>query len=166
MSTIIPANPLPFHDFFGCIAAGDSEAFQSFVDRYCFTVFAFATQITGGKNAATIMALTIEIFLFIWNNRQQLAEEEKPSGFVYNVIFGHLHQFLEEQNDQHRIRLLQTMQPKKRAIAKAIKQQMWSAAQPAISFNAAFTGARQYRQFKKLAKVPAISFSRVHTGRM
>lgn len=164
--TAAPNTLLTREDFFYSIAAGNTAAYEEFVDKYGYGVFIFVTQVTRSKDAIAVMGITIEIFLYLWNHRQVFAVEEKPALFFYHIVFMHLRQYLQQHNDQQRTRLLQAIPPNRRAIQKAVRQNMSnSELRKATQFTSTLSANRK-KQFARLACLPAVTISRIHTAGM
>lgn len=142
-------------DLFCNIAAGNTRAFEEFVDQYSFAVLRFVTHFTATKDGIAVMGITIDIFLDIWKQRDHFAVESRPSAFLYRVVLLHLQRYLKAQDDQHRARLLQAMHPRRRYVRQAVKQGMRHG-KPVRRFTSPVCAGSKANRLKGFACLPVI----------
>lgn len=72
------------HDLVSLMKAGDSMAYTAIYDRYKSPMYVHAYHKTGDKDEA--QDVLQDVFLNLWNKKEQVAEDENLSGYLYTAI--------------------------------------------------------------------------------
>jgi len=85
---------------------GNDNLFESFIDRYSPSVFSALAKLTGVSDEKELETLTINVFVDIWNNSEELLKEIPPTGFIYKMVLQHVFAYLKKEGRQDQILLL------------------------------------------------------------
>jgi DNA-directed RNA polymerase specialized sigma24 family protein len=81
--------------------------FEQFIDQYYPSIFAGVQKLTGPAEQMAIEKLTVEIFVDLWENSDELFAPLRKPAFVYKILVGHVVSFLKKQGFQEQLELLQ-----------------------------------------------------------
>ncbi|WP_127127076.1 RNA polymerase sigma factor [Pseudoflavitalea rhizosphaerae] len=82
-------------EWFKLIAGGDETAFRNLFDTYWEHLYSVALMLT--KSEALAEDIVQEIFLKIWNKREELPEVEKPDSYLFIIARNHIYNVLKQQ---------------------------------------------------------------------
>lgn len=89
------------------LASGDVHAFEQFIDIYCGKVFAAAGRLSGMPDAASVEAITVEVFHDLWTRRKDFAGANSPGPLIFKSLVREVLQFLKQAGREERIRVLE-----------------------------------------------------------
>lgn len=89
-------------DWFRQIAGGDETAFRSLFDTYWEHLYSVALMLT--KSEALAEDIVQEIFLKIWNKREELPEVEKPEAYLFIIARNHIYNVLKQRQREEQYR--------------------------------------------------------------
>jgi DNA-directed RNA polymerase specialized sigma24 family protein len=81
--------------------------FEQFIDQYYPSIFAGVQKLTGPAGQMAIEKLTVEIFVDLWENSDELFAPLRKPAFVYKILVKHVVSFLKKQGFQEQLQLLQ-----------------------------------------------------------
>jgi len=81
--------------------------FEQFIDQYYPSIFAGVQKLTGPAGKMAIEKLTVEIFVDLWENSDELFAPQRKPAFVYKVLVNHVVAFLKKTGNEEQLRLLQ-----------------------------------------------------------
>src|ERR1700685_1619161 len=81
--------------------------FEQFIDQYYPSIFAGVQKLTGPAGQMAIEKLTVEIFVDLWENSDELFGPLRKPAFVYKILVKHVVSFLKKQGFQEQLQLLQ-----------------------------------------------------------
>jgi hypothetical protein len=81
--------------------------FEQFIDQYYPSIFAGVQKLTGPAGQMAVEKLTVEIFVDLWENSDELFTPLRRPAFVYKILVKHVVSFLKKQGDQEQLQLLQ-----------------------------------------------------------
>jgi hypothetical protein len=81
--------------------------FEQFIDQYYPSIFAGVQKLTGPAEPMAIEKLTVEIFVDLWENSDELFAPLRKPAFVYKILLKHVVDYLKKQNSQEQLQLLQ-----------------------------------------------------------
>lgn len=82
------------------------EVFEAFIDRYSSPVFSALARLTGISDEKELELLTVNVFVDLWNNSEELFKNIKPVAFIYKVLIRHVFSYLKKHDRQDRIERL------------------------------------------------------------
>jgi len=80
--------------------------FEQFIDRYCSSVFSAMARLTGSSDEKDLETMTVNIFLDLWKNSDELFNEIRPAAFIYKILLQHVFNYLKGQGNEDRALLL------------------------------------------------------------
>src|ERR1700761_1435131 len=81
--------------------------FEKFIDQYYPSIFAGVQKLMGPADKLVLEKLTVEIFVHLWENSEELFAPLRKPAFVYKVLVKHVVEYLKRNGDEDRLRLLQ-----------------------------------------------------------
>jgi DNA-directed RNA polymerase specialized sigma24 family protein len=81
--------------------------FEQFIDQYYPSIFAGVQKLTGPAEQMAIEKLTVEIFVDLWENSDELFAPLRKPAFVYKILVRHVVSFLTKNGNEEQLRLLQ-----------------------------------------------------------
>lgn len=81
--------------------------FERFIDQYYPSIFAGVQKLTGPADNMVLEKLTVEIFVDLWDNSDELFKPLRKPAFVYKTLVKHVVAWLKRQGDESRLDLLQ-----------------------------------------------------------
>lgn len=81
--------------------------FEKFIDQYYPSIFAGVQKLTGPVDKMILEKLTVEIFVDLWDNSEELFKPLRKPAFVYKILVKHVLAWLKRQGDESRLDLLQ-----------------------------------------------------------
>ena len=81
--------------------------FEKFIDQYYPSIFAGVQKLTGPAGQMAIEKLTVEIFVDLWENSDELFAPLRKPAFVYKILVKHVVGFLKKNEHEEQLRLLQ-----------------------------------------------------------
>jgi DNA-directed RNA polymerase specialized sigma24 family protein len=81
--------------------------FEQFIDQYYPSIFAGVQKLTGPVGQMAIEKLTVEIFVDLWENSDELFAPLRKPAFVYKILVRHVVSFLTKNGYEEQLRLLQ-----------------------------------------------------------
>src|ERR1700722_3787282 len=81
--------------------------FEQFIDQYYPSIFAGVQKLTGPAEQMAIEKLTVEIFVDLWENSDELFAPLRKPAFVYKILVKHVVSFLEKNGYEEQLRILQ-----------------------------------------------------------
>jgi RNA polymerase sigma-70 factor (ECF subfamily) len=82
-------------EWFKQIAGGDETAFRNLFDTYWEHLYSVALLLTKSETLAE--DIVQEIFLKIWNKREELPEVKKPDSYLFIIARNHIYNVLKQQ---------------------------------------------------------------------
>lgn len=80
--------------------------FEQFIDQYYPSIFAGVQKLTGPAGAMATEKLTVEIFVELWENREELFAPLRKPAFVYKILVKNVVVFLKKQGFEQQLQLL------------------------------------------------------------
>ena len=87
------------------------NTFEHFVDLYCPSIFSAIAKLTGLTDKKELETLTVNVFIDLWKNSQELFADERPPALVYKIILLHVFSYLKREGYEERIMQLQNTLP-------------------------------------------------------
>ncbi len=81
--------------------------FEQFIDLYYPSIFSAITRLTGLSDEKELEALTVAVFLDLWQNSTELFSEVRPPAFIYKILLRHVFSYLKKQGSEEHIQQLQ-----------------------------------------------------------
>jgi hypothetical protein len=81
--------------------------FEQFIDQYYPSIFAGVQKLTGPAGQMAIEKLTVEIFVDLWENGDELFAPLRKPAFVYKILVRHVAAFLKKNGYEEQLQLLQ-----------------------------------------------------------
>ena len=81
--------------------------FEQFIDQYYPSIFAGVQKLTGPAGQMAIEKLTVEIFVDLWENSDELFTPLRKPAFVYKILVRHVAAFLKKNGNEAQLQLLQ-----------------------------------------------------------
>lgn len=81
--------------------------FERFIDQYYPSIFAGVQKLTGPADKMELEKLTVEIFVDLWENSEELFKPLRKPAFVYKVLVKHVVDYLKRQGNEAQLQLLQ-----------------------------------------------------------
>ena len=81
--------------------------FEQFIDQYYPSIFAGVQKLTGPAGEMAIEKLTVEIFVDLWENSDELFAPLRKPAFVYKILVRHVVSFLKKNGYEEQLRILQ-----------------------------------------------------------
>jgi DNA-directed RNA polymerase specialized sigma24 family protein len=85
---------------------GNDNLFESFIDRYSPPIYSAMAKLTGVTDEKELETLTINVFVEIWNNSEELLREIPPTAFIYKMVLQHVFSYLKKEGREDQILLL------------------------------------------------------------
>jgi DNA-directed RNA polymerase specialized sigma24 family protein len=85
--------------------------FEQFIDLYYPSIFSAITRLTGLQDEQELEALTVKVFIDLWDNSDKLFNEARPPAFIYKIVLQHVFTHLKKQGSEEHIRLLKSALP-------------------------------------------------------
>lgn len=85
--------------------------FEQFIDLYYPSIFSAITRLTGLLDEKELEALTVKVFIDLWDNSDNLFNETRPPAFIYKIVLQHVFTHLKKQGSEEHIRLLKSALP-------------------------------------------------------
>jgi hypothetical protein len=82
--------------------------FEQFIDQYYPSIFAGVQKLTGPAGQMAVEKLTVEIFVDLWENSDELFAPLRKPAFVYKILVKHVAAFLTKNGFEEQLRLLQS----------------------------------------------------------
>jgi DNA-directed RNA polymerase specialized sigma24 family protein len=82
--------------------------FEQFIDQYYPSIFAGVQKLTGPAGAMVIEKLTVEVFVELWENSDELFAPLRKPAFVYKILVKHVVTYLKKAGLGQQLLLLQT----------------------------------------------------------
>lgn len=81
--------------------------FEKFIDQYYPSIFAGVQKLTGTTDNLALEKLTVEIFVDLWENADELFAPLRKPAFVYKILVRHVVDYLKKQGNEAQLQLLQ-----------------------------------------------------------
>jgi DNA-directed RNA polymerase specialized sigma24 family protein len=81
--------------------------FEQFIDRYYPSIFAGVQKLSGPADKMVLEKLTVEIFVDLWENSEELFKPLRKPAFVYKILVKHVVDYLKKQGNDAQLQLLQ-----------------------------------------------------------
>ena len=85
---------------------GQNDVFEAFIDRYSSAVFSALAKLTGVTDQNELEELTVNVFVDLWNNSEELFRNIRPVGFIYKILLQHVFSYLKQTGRQDHIEVL------------------------------------------------------------
>ncbi len=82
--------------------------FEKFIDQYYPSIFAGVQKLTGPADKLVLEKLTVEIFVDLWENNEELFKPLRKPAFVYKILVRHVVDYLKRQGAEGQLQLLQS----------------------------------------------------------
>ena len=82
--------------------------FEKFIDQYYPSIFAGVQKLTGPAGNMELEKLTVEIFVDLWENAEELFTPLRKPAYVYKVLVKHVVDYLKKQGNESQLQLLQS----------------------------------------------------------
>lgn len=83
-----------------------NDPFEHFADQYCPSVFYSVSKLTGLDSEKSKEAITANILVQLWEEKDTLINERQPGIFIYKIVLQHVFTHLKEIENTDRINLL------------------------------------------------------------
>lgn len=81
--------------------------FEQFIDQYYPSIFAGVQKLSGPADKLVLEKLTVEIFVDLWENSEELFKPLRKPAFVYKTLVRHVVEWLKKQGNDTQLGLLQ-----------------------------------------------------------
>jgi DNA-directed RNA polymerase specialized sigma24 family protein len=81
--------------------------FEQFIDQYYPSIFAGVQKLTGPAGQMAIEKLTVEIFVDLWENSDELFAPLREPAFVYKILVKHVVSYLKKNGFDQQLQVLQ-----------------------------------------------------------
>ena len=81
--------------------------FEQFIDQYYPSIFAGVQKLSGPADKLVLEKLTVEIFVDLWENSDELFTPLRKPAFVYKTLVKHVVEHLKKQGNDAQLQLLQ-----------------------------------------------------------
>jgi DNA-directed RNA polymerase specialized sigma24 family protein len=81
--------------------------FEQFIDQYYPSIFAGVQKLSGPADPLVLEKLTVEIFVDLWENSEELFTPLRKPAFVYKILVKHVVEYLKKQGNDAQLQLLQ-----------------------------------------------------------
>ena len=81
--------------------------FEQFIDQYYPSIFAGVQKLSGPADKMALEKLTVEIFVDLWENSDELFKPLRKPAFVYKILVKHVVEYLKKQGNEAQLQLLQ-----------------------------------------------------------
>lgn len=81
--------------------------FEQFIDQYYPSIFAGVQKLSGPADGLVLEKLTVEIFVDLWENSEELFTPLRKPAFVYKTLVKHVVEYLKKQGNDTQLQLLQ-----------------------------------------------------------
>ena len=82
--------------------------FEKFIDHYYPSIFAGVQKLTGPVDKLVLEKLTVEVFVDLWENSEELFKPLRKPAFVYKILVKHVVDYLKKQGAEGQLQLLQS----------------------------------------------------------
>ena len=82
--------------------------FEKFIDQYYPSIFGGVQKLTGRADNMDLEKLTVEIFVDLWENAEELFKPLRKPAFVYKILVKHVVDYLKKQGNETQLQLLQS----------------------------------------------------------
>ncbi len=83
------------------------KQFEQFIDQYYPSIFAGVQKLSGPADKMVLEKLTVEIFVDLWENSDELFKPLRKPAFVYKTLVKHVVDHLKKQGNDIQLELLQ-----------------------------------------------------------
>jgi hypothetical protein len=83
------------------------KQFEHFIDQYYPSIFAGVQKLSGPADKMVLEKLTVEIFVDLWENSDELFKPLRKPAFVYKTLVKHVVDHLKKQGNDIQLELLQ-----------------------------------------------------------
>ena len=80
--------------------------FEQFIDQYYPSIFAGVQKLSGPADKMALEKLTVEIFVDLWENGDELFKPLRKPAFVYKTLVKHVVEYLKKQGNDAQLHLL------------------------------------------------------------
>jgi len=80
--------------------------FEQFIDQYYPSIFAGVQKLSGPADKMALEKLTVEIFVDLWENSDELFKPLRKPAFVYKILVKHVVEYLKKQGNDAQLNLL------------------------------------------------------------
>jgi RNA polymerase sigma-70 factor (ECF subfamily) len=87
-------------ELFSRVAQGDEEAFNTLFHRYVPRLHTLVMKVTRSEGVAK--DIIQEVFLYLWMDRESLAEVEVPQNWIFKIAYNRSYSWLARQYDRNR----------------------------------------------------------------
>jgi len=81
--------------------------FEQFIDQYYPSIFAGVQKLSGPADKLVLEKLTVEIFVDLWENSEELFTPLRKPAFVYKTLVKHVVEYLKKQGNGAQLQVLQ-----------------------------------------------------------
>ena len=81
--------------------------FEQFIDSYYPSIFAGVQKLSGPADKLVLEKLTVEIFVDLWENSEELFTPLRKPAFVYKILVKHVVEYLKKQGNDAQLQVLQ-----------------------------------------------------------
>lgn len=81
--------------------------FEQFIDQYYPSIFAGVQKLSGPAEQLVLEKLTVEIFVDLWENSEELFTPLRKPAFVYKTLVKHVVEYLKKQGNDAQLQVLQ-----------------------------------------------------------
>jgi hypothetical protein len=81
--------------------------FEQFIDQYYPSIFAGVQKLSGPADKLVLEKLTVEIFVDLWENSEELFTPLRKPAFVYKILVKHVVEYLKKQGNDAQLQILQ-----------------------------------------------------------
>lgn len=81
--------------------------FEQFIDQYYPSIFAGVQKLSGPADKLVLEKLTVEIFVDLWENSEELFTPLRKPAFVYKTLVKHVVEYLKKQGNDAQLQVLQ-----------------------------------------------------------
>lgn len=81
--------------------------FEQFIDQYYSSIFAGVQKLSGPADKLVLEKLTVEIFVDLWENSEELFTPLRKPAFVYKILVKHVVEYLKKQGNDAQLQILQ-----------------------------------------------------------
>ncbi|HWB91399.1 MAG TPA: hypothetical protein VG605_06085 [Puia sp.] len=81
--------------------------FEKFIDQYYHSIFAGVQKLAGPADNLVLEKLTVEIFVDLWENAEEVFKPLRKPAFIYKLLVKHVVEYLKKKGDEGQLLLLQ-----------------------------------------------------------
>jgi hypothetical protein len=93
------------------VVSPDFMDLEEIVTFYCSPVYSAIARLAGLHDPAQLENFTANVFRCVWENAGLLSKEKSPGIFVYKTLLRQVFNYLKEQGNEDRIRILRDILP-------------------------------------------------------